>query len=457
MTGLRGGRPDSVALTAPRFALHLKWTGWETAMMRAFAMIPVLAVALALCAGGAAQAQIVLPAGFSAKPGADDYARLLQAIKKPGDYEGDDSCRHANDGECDEPGLGTGACRSGTDRSDCWRILTGREDDSCQWARDGECDEPGFGTGACTQGTDQTDCGDVTELRFRSDMCATAFDGVCDEPELGTGRCAARTDRSDCVGRARPLTINDHFFGRDDRVLMDTAAFPWRVIGQASFDNGGTCTASLVAPDVLITAAHCISEDGRIDAAGEFQTGADLPGGPRRARIIDFLLSPDWDEQAFSEGDDNDGADWALLRLDLRLGDELGHLGVFAIEATGADPAGLSLRQAGYSWDTGEQLSGNLECRILEVFDDNTLAHDCDTTRGDSGSPFLVETEAGPAVIATDSNFRSNPDGPFVYIAARADAWIDALPAFVAGRTGAGGVRPRGPGKPEPLTPIKGG
>lgn len=31
-------------------------------------------------------------------------------------------------------------------------------DDSCQFARDGECDEPGIGTGACDAGTDATDC-----------------------------------------------------------------------------------------------------------------------------------------------------------------------------------------------------------------------------------------------------------------------------------------------------------
>ncbi len=31
-------------------------------------------------------------------------------------------------------------------------------DDSCQWALDGECDEPGVGTGACARKTDTTDC-----------------------------------------------------------------------------------------------------------------------------------------------------------------------------------------------------------------------------------------------------------------------------------------------------------
>ena len=127
-----------------------------------------------------------------------------------GRYRGDDSCQWANDGECDDPGLGTGACRQGTDYSDCWRLAQGVEDNSCRWANDGECDEPGFGTGACTQATDLADCGDVVHLRFRNDSCETAFDGVCNEPGIGDGQCAERTDRADCFGRERPLGINDH-------------------------------------------------------------------------------------------------------------------------------------------------------------------------------------------------------------------------------------------------------
>ena len=424
-------------------------------------LISIFAALVIYGAPGVAMAQddrMALPAGFDAEPGARDYARLLQAIKKPGGpagVGGDDSCQYANDGECDEPGSGTGACRAGTDYSDCWRILSGQEDESCEWARDNECDEPGFGTGACTQGTDLTDCGDVSHMRFQNDSCALAFNDVCDQPGEGTGRCGARTDRSDCGGRNRPTTINDHFFGRDDRVMMDTAAFPWRVIGRLNFESGGACTASLVARDVLITAAHCISEDGVINAAAEFLTGDALPGGTRRAQVIDYYMDPDWDEARFSDGDELDGTDWALLRLDRPLGDELGHLGVFALGNDRRTASRTRLLQAGYSWDTGDNLSGNLDCGVVELARDNTMAHDCDTTRGDSGSPFMIETDGGYAVVATDSNFRSNPNGPFIYIAARADRWIRDLPAFVRGDLGAGGVRPRGPGKPGPLTPVK--
>lgn len=379
----------------------------------------------------------------------------VQKPAKPGaatadGYTGTDTCQWANDGECDDPGIGTGACEQGTDYSDCWRIATSVEDNSCQWANDGECDEPGFGTGACTQATDLNDCGDIIHLRFRNDSCETAFDGVCNEPGVGDGSCPERTDRADCFGRDRPLTINDHYFGRDDRVFMDTSVFPWNVVGQIDFDEGGACTATLIADDVLVTAAHCISEENSIDARGVFSTGYDMDGGPLQARVTAYFIDPDWDENRFSSTDNFDGTDWALLRIDTPLGAQLGHAGVRSLVDTAGNRGAtrVDLFQAGYSWDTGAHLSGNQGCRIETVYNDNTMAHNCDTTRGDSGSPFFVREGDQYYVVATDSNFRSNPGGPMIYIAARTEAWAEYYEDFAAGRIGNAGPRPRGPGKP---------
>lgn len=79
----------------------------------------------------------------------------------------DNSCRWANDGECDEPRYGgTGACPDGTDHNDC-AAPAGKETalpadiaNSCEWANDGQCDENrAGGTGLCADGTDTNDCG----------------------------------------------------------------------------------------------------------------------------------------------------------------------------------------------------------------------------------------------------------------------------------------------------------
>jgi protease YdgD len=350
-----------------------------------------------------------------------------------------DTCVWANDNECDEPGIGTGACAANTDETDCRAIRSGADNDSCQWANDGECDEPLFGTGHCVQGTDRSDCGDLVSIRNRLDSCVTAFNGVCDEPGRGgSDQCEARSDRADCQGRARPLGINDHFFGNDDRVRVNADEAPWRYVGRLEMSGGAQCSATLVGRNVVATAAHCLYGSGALDARGRFVSAS----GALSARITDYLIDTGYSYVRFSTTEEISGLDWALLRLDRPLGDRLGYANVrgLARERATATP----IMQAGYAWDTGAHLAANLACRIVEMRLDQTFAHQCDTTRGDSGSGLLVRTPRGFDLIGIDSAFRPNTDGPQHYVAVSASAFAPHLAAFVAGRTGVpsdGGAR----------------
>lgn len=348
-----------------------------------------------------------------------------------GAVSGDDTCRWAHDNECDDPDIGTGACRQGTDFSDCRHLRQG-EDDSCQWARDGECDEPNFGTGACTQGTDRTDCGSISWMRNQTDACATSFNGICEEPGHGNGSCAPRTDRTDCHGRDRPLSIHDHFFGHDDRVRVNAQDTPWRFIGRFTNSESESCTATLIARNVIITAAHCINGENGVTPNGVFTAS-----NGATAHTVAYALNPRYDYHRFISGDEIDGMDWALLRIDNPLGERVGFAGVRNITGRGLPTAhAANLLQAGFAWDTGDTMAANVNCHIVRLYNDDTFAHECDTTRGDSGSSFLVRDGAGYSVIGVDSNFRSNPNGPFLYIAVSASAFERFVPDFVAGRTG---------------------
>lgn len=365
----------------------------------------------------------------------------------PGAGAGADTCRWANDNECDEPDIGTGACPLRTDYTDC-RPLREGENDSCRWARDGECDEPHFGTGACAQGTDRTDCGEIAWMRNQNDSCATSFNGVCEEAGSGNGTCEPRTDRADCHGRERVMTINDHFFGRDDRVRVNSGQMPWRVIGRLQMDTGESCTATLIGPDVAITAAHCIHSDNGVNAAGRF-----VGSGGREARITAYLVDQRFNYALFNSGDEIDGLDWALLRLDQRLGDQLGYAGVQNLTGQGRQRAlSADLYQAGFAWDTGQSLAGHVGCHMIAFHTDNTFMHECDTTRGDSGSSFMVRNGAGYDVIGVDSSFRSNPSGPFLYVAVSAAGFQPYVGDFIAGRSGIAVGAARGGGKPKTLT-----
>ena len=100
--------------------------------------------------GVLAVALLLAPAGW-----AQSAATTREGASEPA--AGTNTCRYADDGECDEPAAGTGACSPHTDTNDCLR------QHSCAYAHDGECDEPGPSswrgrTSRCNAGTDSDDC-----------------------------------------------------------------------------------------------------------------------------------------------------------------------------------------------------------------------------------------------------------------------------------------------------------
>jgi len=227
---------------------------------------------------------------------------------------------------------------------------------------------------------------------------------------------------------------------------MDTGALPWLVVGTLVDDNGGSCTATLIGEDILITAAHCIEYESGIDATGTFNTGFDRRGGPLSARAIDFFVSPERQTER-STSDEPSNTDWALIRIDQPLGRELGFLGVRPLR--NGDPqaaVGTTLLQAGYSWDTGDHLSGNLYCEVIGIEEENKLAHNCDTTTGDSGSPFLVQDGSEFFVVGVDSTFRIQPNVPTQNIATGSNGWLPYLEDFRSGVITNNGVRPQSTG-----------
>lgn len=359
------------------------------------------------------------------------WQRLLDAV--PRDIRaqlGSDTCRWANDLECDDPGFGgTGACTPGTDASDCRAMAIGG-DNTCRWADDNECDDPGIGTGVCTSGTDSNDCRAVAYLRNRSNTCETAFNGLCEEPGEGRGSCRANTDTADCAGRQRPVEARDHFFGHDDRMMVDVRQMPWSAVGLLSLGEG-SCTATLIAPRLIATAAHCMS--GHATKGVTFRAGARGETDLGHANVISALVAPDYSDQSHPPGGGN-GDDWALLTLDRDLGTRIGHIRPYVLAKAdqGSIRAGTFLvSQAGYSWDTGSYLSGHSDCRILTLYGDGSFIHTCDTTRGDSGSPILRLVDGEWRLIAVDSQFfEAQP--PFAqmsssHLAVDTRAFADAL------------------------------
>lgn len=126
---------------------------------------------------------------------------------------GPDSCPWSYNGQCNEARYGcNGACPAGTDTADCSGVRTpawpapasppSAGNNACRWAHDGECDDPtvpGHVTTACAPGTDAADCARPGPAGGNS--CAWAYDGECDDPSVPghlTTACPPGTDNHDC-------------------------------------------------------------------------------------------------------------------------------------------------------------------------------------------------------------------------------------------------------------------
>lgn len=93
----------------------------------------------------------------------DEYYHCIQ---------GENSCRYANDGECDDGSQGgTQYCAVGTDTNDCTAPVATKGSDTCRYAFDHECDDGSQGGAQyCDADTDTTDCAE-TQLAARESKC----------------------------------------------------------------------------------------------------------------------------------------------------------------------------------------------------------------------------------------------------------------------------------------------
>jgi len=170
------------------------------------------------------------------------------------------------------------------------------------------------------------------------------------------------------------------------RVIVAPDAEPWRAIGRlnvAGFRIRRHCTATLVAPDLALTARHCLS-----GFRGEAWVAPELvhflPGYSRGGYI----------EHHQAVGYEPIGDEAVLVRLSGRV-----KIRPVPIAERGTVP-GTALFEAGYSRDKGQVLTVDPACRFLGWSSDGLWNHDCEAIGGDSGAPILVDTGAGLAVAA---------------------------------------------------------
>ncbi|MEM6487695.1 MAG: hypothetical protein AAF677_05385 [Pseudomonadota bacterium] len=323
---------------------------------------------------------------------------------------------------------------------------------SCEFAFDGECDER---LGFCDAGTDTWDCR-RTGAPPGPDACASARNGRCEEDGSGGGVCLPFTDTTDC--RAAGFDQALVFFGRDDRRWVRPDRAPYSMIGRLQDRRERYyCTAALVGPSAALTAAHCLFDPD--DVAGDlvpprrFVSGVHgQDSGPETA-VVGWYHPPEFDALRIDPDADTDRHDWAILFLDEPLGEKLGYLAIEplaeAVRQSLLTPRAPVLMQAGYNADAGAFMAAHDNCAVVQLFEDRTLGHECDTLPGASGSPILTEAaDGGFAIVAMDvSVYVSAEIGkPNINVAVDAAAFAEAVQRYALPRRGA--VRPRPRVKP---------
>lgn len=208
---------------------------------------------------------------------------------------------------------------------------------------------------------------------------------------------------------------NPLFFGHDDRVAVTPAQMPWRAIGQLESRSGQLCTGTLIAPDIVLSAGHCLIDDaGRFDPAIAFRLAqqgehAAAFGVPRQAFVDRRLLAGVRPAQGGGMRIEPAAApfDIALVRLGAPIAPAAHTMALFAGDAPALrralNRAGWRVTQAGYPEDAIAQLKAHVGCRVSALREGPRLLHQCDTLGGDSGSPLWLGRGEAAVLVAVQS------------------------------------------------------
>jgi protease YdgD len=193
----------------------------------------------------------------------------------------------------------------------------------------------------------------------------------------------------------------------DRRVPVDPNEPPWNAVAKVQTNIGMHCSGALIAPAVVVTAAHCLYNPRThaflLPLSVHVLLGYER-GSYRWHRLVTRIVlgTPVAGEPWRRE------TDWARLEL-------AEPVATSPLPLASSVAEGSAVELAGYNQDYAQVLMADLDCRVLQVTDAANgamiVSHNCSATWGTSGAPLLTRRDGGWVIVGI--NVAAGPSSNF--------------------------------------------